>query len=169
MLSPKLERYFREYDQYHLHPTNRLTHKVAIPLIVFHIVAMLGWLRLPFAVVGLELTVAHLAYLAAIAWYASLNLKLALIMALLYGACLALAPLVPWPVVVGIAVVGWAVQLAGHAVWEKRSPAFLTNILQALIGPLYFCALLTGDWQAPVASTRAPAPASGSSRGDAPL
>lgn len=149
MLSPKLERYFREYDEYHRHPTNRLTHEFAIPLIVFHIVAMLGWVRLPLELGTFQLSLAHLAYLATIAWYTSLNLKLAVVMALFYGVCLALGPLVPWPWVVAIAVVGWAVQLAGHVVWEKRAPAFATNLVQALIGPLYFAALLTGDWRLP--------------------
>ena len=45
-----------------------------------------------------------------------------------------------------IAIAGWLTQLAGHVVWEKRSPAFLTNLFQALIGPLFFVATLTGDF-----------------------
>ncbi|MGZ3461157.1 MAG: Mpo1-like protein, partial [Archangium sp.] len=48
---------------------------------------------------------------------------------------------------VSIAVVGWLVQLAGHAVWEKKSPSFFTNLVHALVGPLFFAALLTGDYK----------------------
>ena len=48
---------------------------------------------------------------------------------------------------VALAVVGWAVQLAGHSVREKNRPAFLTNLLQALIGPLFFVAVLLGVWR----------------------
>jgi len=48
---------------------------------------------------------------------------------------------------VAIAIGAWAIQLAGHAVWEKRSPAFTRNLLQALVGPLYFVAILLGDWR----------------------
>jgi len=48
--------------------------------------------------------------------------------------------------VLAAALVGWTVQLAGHSVWEKNRPAFLKNMFQALIGPMFFVALLTGDW-----------------------
>jgi uncharacterized membrane protein YGL010W len=48
--------------------------------------------------------------------------------------------------VIAIAVGGWLIQLAGHAVWEKKSPSFLTNLAHALVGPIFFVALLTGDY-----------------------
>ena len=63
-------------------------------------------------------------------------------MALLMALCFPLAAVTPRPLVLAIALVGWAIQLAGHLVWEKRSPAFLANLLQALIGPLFFVAAL---------------------------
>lgn len=151
MLKPKLAAWFAEYADYHRHPTNRLTHKIAIPLIVFQVIAMLDWIRLDHG-----LTVAMILWLAAVAWYLSLNLKLGLIMGVLYAVCIPLGRITPWPVVVGIAVVAWIIQFAGHYVWEKRSPAFFTNILQTLIGPLFFVALLTGDWPEK-AATAAPA------------
>lgn len=151
MLKPKLHALFVEYDEAHRHPTNRLTHVIAIPLIVFHIIAMLSWIPLV-TVGGFTITVALVAYLGAIAWYLSLDVRLGLIMAVLFGALFPLAGLVPWQAVVAIAVVGWLVQLAGHVVWEKRSPAFLRNLLQALVGPLFFVAKLTGDWKEGAAS-----------------
>ena len=76
-------------------------------------------------------------------------------MAVLLALCFPLAAITPGPVVIALAVVGWVVQLAGHAVWEKNRPAFATNLLQALIGPLFFVAVLTGVWrpaQAPQAA-----------------
>lgn len=154
MLHPALERWFAEYYDCHRHPTNRLTHKIAIPLIVFHILAMLDWIDLPVVLGTLagapyHLSVAHLAFVAAIGWYATMSPKLAAIMAVLWSPLFVVAAYTPWPVVIGIAVFGWIVQLAGHAVWEKKSPAFLTNLLQALIGPLFFVAVLTGDWKMP--------------------
>jgi uncharacterized membrane protein YGL010W len=147
-MNPKLEAMFREYADYHRHPTNQLTHKVAIPLIVFHIIAMLNWVHILTIGGGtFVVTFAHLAFVAAIGWYLTLNVKLGVIMAVLFGLCFPLAALTPTSVVIAIAVVGWLVQLAGHVVWEKRSPAFLTNLLQALIGPFYFVAKITGDWK----------------------
>ncbi len=148
MLKPALVEHFQLYADYHRHPMNRLTHKVAIPVIVFHIIAMLDWVALATLPVGsgFTLTLGHVGFAGAIGWYLSLNVRLALIMAVAFGVCFPLAAVTPTWAVVALAAVGWLVQLAGHLVWEKRSPAFLTNLLQALIGPLFFVALLTGDW-----------------------
>ena len=152
MLKPTLAAYFESYADSHRHPTNRLTHKIAIPLIVFHANAMLDWVKfVEIGHTGIFLSLAVLMYLGSVAWYLTLNLKLGLLMALFFGICFPLG----WQfdhlehgrlMVVGIAVVGWLIQLAGHVVWEKKQPAFLTNMLQALIGPLFFAAMLTGDW-----------------------
>lgn len=146
-MSPKLRALFEEYEDVHRHPINRLTHKIAIPVIVFHIVAMLSWVPIV-DLGGFELNLAHLAYLGTVIWYLGMSVKLGLIMAVLFALCFPLAAITSWPVVVALAVVGWLVQLAGHAVWEKRSPAFMRNLVQALVGPLYFVAILLGDWQA---------------------
>lgn len=147
-LKPALVEQLRLYDESHRHPTNRLTHKVAIPLIVFHIIAMLSWIPLgsPF---GHALTLAHVAYVAAIVWYFALDARLGVLMALAYAVCFPIAAVTPKALVVAIAIVGWLVQLAGHLVWEKHQPAFFTNLLQALIGPLYFVAVLVGLWPSP--------------------
>ena len=145
-MSPALRTLFQDYAESHQHPTNRLTHKVAIPLIVFHIVAMLDWVQL-FAVGGVAVTLGMVGVVAALIWYLRMSVKLGLLMALCFALCFPLARVTPWPVVVAVAVVGWLVQLAGHAVWEKKSPAFLTNLLQALVGPIFFLAVLTGDWR----------------------
>jgi uncharacterized membrane protein YGL010W len=145
VLSPKLTRYFEEYTDYHRHPTNRLTHKIAIPLIVFHVIAMLTWVRLG-EVEGVTLTLGHVAWVLSALWYLSLDLRLGVVLTVLFALCFPLAATTPaWAVWV-IAVAGWTIQLAGHMVWEKRAPAFLTNLVQALIGPMFFVAVLMGLW-----------------------
>jgi uncharacterized membrane protein YGL010W len=160
-MNPKLQAWFREYDEYHRHPMNRATHKIAIPLIVFHIVAMCGWLPLiPASLMpagGASITLGHVVIVAATAFYLSVSALYAAIMLVFSAAALWLSLAmearlgtdVARAAVVGIAIFGWVVQLAGHAVWEKRSPAFMRNLVQALIGPIYFLALLFGHWQAP--------------------
>lgn len=140
-MNPTLVAHFEEYADYHRHPMNRLTHKIAIPLIVFHIVAMLDWVP----IFG-SLTLAHIVYAGTVAWYATLHRRLAGVMAVAYAVCFPLGWMTPKLVVVAIAVFAWVIQLAGHSIWEKRRPAFVTNLLQAFIGPLFFAALLTGDW-----------------------
>jgi uncharacterized membrane protein YGL010W len=146
VLAPRLERWFVDYAASHRHPTNQLTHKIAIPLIVFHIIAMGSWVTLV-DVGGVSITFAHVLYLGAMVFYATLDLRLMLVMALLFALCFPLAAVTPRAVVVAVAIVGWLTQLAGHSVWEKNRPAFLTNLLQALIGPLFFIAVLGGIWR----------------------
>lgn len=146
-LHPTLERWFLDYTAAHRHPTNRLTHKFAIPVIVFHIIAMLDWVKLPVEVAGLPLSLGHVAYLAAVGFYLRFHAVLGAAMAVLMALCFPLAAITPKPVVVGLAVVGWLVQLAGHVVWEKNQPAFLKNLLQALIGPMFFVAVVLGVWR----------------------
>lgn len=148
MLSPRLLALFDDYASSHQHPTNRLTHKLAIPLIVLHIVAMLDWVRLvdvAFLPRG-ALTLGQVAWLLSTLWYLRADLKLGLLVSVGTALCFPLGWLLPKWAVIAIAVVGWLVQLAGHAVWEKKSPSFLTNLVHALVGPLFFVALLTGDY-----------------------
>jgi uncharacterized membrane protein YGL010W len=147
MLNPRLLALFDDYASSHQHPTNRLTHKVAIPLIVLHIVAMLDWVRLAMpAVPGGALSLGHGAWVLATLWYLRADLKLGLIVSAAMALCFPLGALLPVWAVIAIAVGGWLIQLAGHAVWEKKSPSFLTNLVHALVGPMFFVALLTGDY-----------------------
>ncbi|MSP91107.1 MAG: DUF962 domain-containing protein [Myxococcales bacterium] len=155
-MNPKVDAWFREYDTYHRHPMNRATHKIAIPLIVFHVVAMCAWLPL-FDVGAHPVTLAHVAIVALTGFYLSVSVLYAVLMAVSTALCLIAALWLEAAVgvqtaraaVVGVAILAWVVQLAGHAVWEKRSPAFLRNLVQALVGPIYFFALLLGHWRAP--------------------
>lgn len=157
MLDAKLHALFQDYADGHRHPTNRLTHKIAIPLIAFHVVAMLDWVKLveiPGAS-GYMLSLGHLAFFGGVGWYLSMNVRLGLLMALFFVACFPIAAYTPVWAVVAIAIVAWGIQLAGHSIWEKNRPAFLKNMAHALIGPLFFMAILTGDWPPKPASARA--------------
>ena len=149
MLKPRTQALFDEYVSSHQHPTNRLTHKIAIPLIVLHIVAMLDWVRLVSvpALPGGWLTLALVAWALATVWYLRADPKTGLLVSAAMLLCIPLGRLLPVWSVIAIAGVGWLVQLAGHSVWEKKSPSFLTNLVHALVGPLFFVAVLTGDYK----------------------
>jgi uncharacterized membrane protein YGL010W len=159
-MKPRLEQLFREYAACHRHPMNRLTHKIAIPMIVFHIIAMQDWVKLPVTlpIVEVPLSLGHFSYLFFVGYYALMHVPLAAVMAVLLLFAFPLAALTPWWAVVALAVVGWVVQLAGHSVWEKNRPAFVKNLEQALIGPLYFVAVLlrvyTPTYSTPAGSAR---------------
>lgn len=142
-----LVRLLDDYASFHTHRMNRLTHEVAIPLIMFHIVAMLDWVALgSLSVFGHALTLAHVLLLGAGCWYFWMAPRLALLVVVPMALCIPLGRVTPPWVVITIAVVGWVIQFAGHVVWEKRSPAFLANAMQFLVGPIFFVALVTGAW-----------------------
>lgn len=148
-MSPALLQLFKEYEDSHRHPTNQLTHKIAIPVILFHIVAMLDWIHFGpvFAMAtangdGLRLSGGTLAILVAGVWYLRHDLRLGVIMTAFMFACLGLGWYTPRPVVVALAVVAWIIQFSGHYVWEKKQPSFFTNIIQSLVGPAYFASRL---------------------------
>ena len=42
-----------------------------------------------------------------------------------------------WPIPLGLFLLGWIFQFVGHSVYEHKSPAFLTNFLHLLVGPLW--------------------------------
>jgi uncharacterized membrane protein YGL010W len=98
---------------------------------------------------GGVLTLGLVAWALAAVWYVRSDVKLGLMVSAAMALCFPLGRVLSevsvW-LVVGIAVSGWLIQLAGHAVWEKKSPSFLTNLVHALVGPLFFVALLTGDY-----------------------
>ena len=96
-------------------------------------------LDLPPASIGSRILSGFLDYL--IVWVATFTLVSAGT-----ALCFPIGRLLPVWAVIAIAVSGWLIQLAGHAVWEKKSPSFLTNLVHALVGPLFFVALLTGDY-----------------------
>jgi uncharacterized membrane protein YGL010W len=150
-MNPALVRLFDEYADAHRHPVNRLTHKIAIPLIVFHVVAMLHWVAL-FRIPGdggAQVTLGHVVAVLAGAWYLRMSVKLGLVMIAFIALCFPVAERVSAPAVVALAVAAWVIQLAGHAIWEKRSPAFLRNLMQALVGPAFFAAILLKMYPGP--------------------
>jgi uncharacterized membrane protein YGL010W len=145
-MNARTHRWFEEYAAAHRHPMNRLTHKVAIPVIVFHILAMLDWFTLVDDGSHGRISVGHVGWgVASLFWILHLP-RSGLLLAGVTAPMIVLAPYTPRWSVVALAVFGWVVQLAGHRVWEKNQPAFLRNLLQALIGPLFFVAVLVGEW-----------------------
>lgn len=159
MLKPQVLALFDDYASSHQHPVNRLTHKVAIPLIVLHALAMLDWVRLV-AVPGIPggaLTLGHVAWLLGSLWYLRADVKLGVILTVATFLCFPLGRLLSTGALIAIAVVAWTVQFAGHAVWEKKQPSFFTNLVHALVGPMFFVALLTGDYALKPASASEPA------------
>ena len=130
-------RLFEEYGAYHRDRRNVICHEIGIPLIVLGIVALLRLVALsgPNPILNL----AALAVIATSAYYLSLGREVRAAALIAVAGMIVLyliAAYVSWPFAIGAFVVGWIFQFVGHA-FEGKSPAFLTNLLHLLVGPLW--------------------------------
>jgi uncharacterized membrane protein YGL010W len=130
-------RLFEEYGAYHRDRRNLICHEIGIPLIVLGIVALL---RLPtISGPNVNLNLAEFAVLATSVYYLTLGREVRVAAVIAIAGMIALyfvAAYLSWPFAIGAFAVGWVFQFIGHA-YEGKAPAFLTNLLHLLVGPLW--------------------------------
>jgi uncharacterized membrane protein YGL010W len=135
--------WFGSYAADHQNPTNRAIHWVCVPVIMWCVIAALWtvpvipqWMKPGFW--------AAVAMFFAFLFYYRLSRKLGFAMVLVFvisGAIAwalfgALGPRNLLILAAVLFVLAWIGQFIGHAI-EGRRPAFLTNIVQLLIGPAW--------------------------------
>ena len=126
---------FDDYGAYHRDRRNLICHEIGIPLIVLGIIALLRLVALP----GWNLNLAEPVLAATAVYYLTLGsaVRTSAFVAIVGMIALYLiAAYVTWPFAIGAFVVGWIFQFVGHA-YEGKAPAFLTNLLHLLVGPLW--------------------------------
>lgn len=145
-----MNEYFRRqleiYAGYHRDERNCLTHMFGIPIIFFAVTLPLSLWQVN--LFGLQTNAATVLVIpAVIAWLLldfAIGLAIAGIVALLvWAAALVVShvtPTVVWLVAAGLFIVGWALQIVGHARFEHRKPALLDNPMHMLIGPMFIVA-----------------------------
>lgn len=139
-----IHQWFGSYAADHQNPANRAIHWVCVPVIMWAVIAAL-WTIPPLAPNWFRPGMwAVLAMFAAFLFYRSLSRRLAYAMAIAFiaGGAIAwalLGALGPRKLLILAAVLfvlAWIGQFIGHAI-EGRRPAFLTNVVQLLIGPAW--------------------------------
>lgn len=143
-----VERYFAHYSANHRDPTNQSIHVIAVPAILWSVVALLwcipvggSWLR--------SGTWAALAMFGAWMFYNRLSraLGLGMLAILFFFGCLCrlletrLGSGGLLIVAASVFAFAWIAQFAGHHI-EGRRPSFLTDLVYLLIGPLWVLAKL---------------------------
>ncbi|MGI2257786.1 DUF962 domain-containing protein [Shewanella sp. GXUN23E] len=130
------------YKSVHLNPANIKTHFVGIPLIIWSLFLLLGMVR--FDTPGGQVSLAMVFTLIVLVYYLWLHARLAIgmvvfILPVLYTSeAMVASPHALW-IAVSVFVVGWIFQLIGHQ-YEKAKPAFVDDLNQLLIGPLFLMA-----------------------------
>lgn len=132
------------YAAYHRDRRNIALHLIGIPLIFASAEILLS--RPVLAIGRLALTPAALLSFAVGLYYVLLDRRLGAAMAVVLtagtwlGAAVAACPTPLWlGAGIGLFVIGWIIQLVGHA-YEGRKPAFLDDMIGLLIGPLFIVA-----------------------------
>jgi len=128
----KVDLLLADYASYHRTRGNKVCHFIGIPLIMFGILALLRVWTLSF------FTGAEALILLSFVYYLTLDLRLAISMLLVTIVLDFIARVVGTvPVGIGAFIVGWIFQTIGHAVFEKKSPAFLRNLIHLMVGPIF--------------------------------
>lgn len=136
------------YASYHQNKTTRYAHRLGVPLLVFSLMIFLGYVHI--IIPGVIATnLAALATLLMVIYYFRLSWQLTLALMPILVFLLWLASwfnangpdkINLWVFLITF-VLGAAFQLYGHYV-EGKKPAFMDNLSQALIAPLYLTAEL---------------------------
>ena len=126
---------FADYAAYHRTPGNKWFHRAGIPLIMLTLLGMLA--RVGASAGGIRVDLAMLLIAVAEVVYLMLDWRLGLVMLVVSVGFYFLGAWMPLWLNVALFVLGWIFQFLGHSVYEKKSPAFLTNALHLLVGPLW--------------------------------
>jgi uncharacterized membrane protein YGL010W len=93
---------------------------------------------------GMALVVPALIVWLALDFAIGLAISVAVVLLLLAATVIATQVSGPavWFIAAGLFIAGWALQIIGHASFERRKPALLDNPMHMLIGPMFIMAKL---------------------------
>jgi uncharacterized membrane protein YGL010W len=141
----RVDQWLSDYGESHQNPTNKRVHWICVPVIVWCVIALL-WSVQIVADRHAYLNLGVLAVAAALVYYASLSLPLALgALVLLFAMLMSVAAVAEfgigtlWRVAAILFVLAWVGQFIGHRI-EGRRPSFLQDLKFLLIGPLWLLA-----------------------------
>jgi uncharacterized membrane protein YGL010W len=150
-MSPRrIDRLLEEYGESHQNGVNKAIHWIAVPVIVWTVVALLWSIPFPTetSLGGIPLNWAVLMLILAQIYWFRLSLPLGLGLLLYNGLMIyltlrigALSPWPLWQLAVGVFVIAWILQFIGHAV-EGRRPSFFQDVQFLLIGPAWLLAFV---------------------------
>jgi uncharacterized membrane protein YGL010W len=139
-------RQFAVYAEYHRDQRNCATHVVGTPLLFFAAVLPFSLVSVP--VFGLHTTAASLLVIPALVVWMVLDLAIGVVILCAAIPLLITAAMISarvgttwvWTMIAALIVIGWALQIVGHSLFERRRPALLDNPIHMLISPMFIVA-----------------------------
>jgi uncharacterized membrane protein YGL010W len=147
-----MKQFFRReltiYAEAHADRINGVTHIIGNPMIFIGVVLPLC--LVPMKVFGVQTSLAPLLVIPALlmwmAWDFALGLGIAIAAVPLLWIAGAISEKIPvgwvWIIAVILFVLGWALQIVGHQIFEKKQPTAINNPVQSLIAPMHMIAKL---------------------------
>ena len=141
-----IDRWFQNYSGDHRNETNQLIHVIAVPAILWSVVALL-WCIPIFGTLFKSGIWAALAMFGAWMFYNRLSRPLGygMLVAFFTFGCLCRLleqrfglQVLLW-LAIGVFVVAWIAQFVGHKI-EGKKPSFFTDLVYLLIGPIWVLA-----------------------------
>lgn len=127
LLSPRLKAYFKDYASHHTTKGNKVTHYIGITLIAIGLLGLLGQCVIGTGLTGseyLRLDGGTTLLILGLFWYLYLDWKIAGPFVLAMTGLYFLGRSIPTSANIVLFILGWILQGIGHAVYEKKSPAF---------------------------------------------
>jgi uncharacterized membrane protein YGL010W len=143
-----LRRQLTDYVEYHRDPVNCALHVVGI--VILFLGAILPLSLWPVTLFGVQLNMGILLAAPVLIYWILLDVAIGLAIAasaallLFTGATIAshASVTVVWTITVVLIVIGVAMQIIGHQVFERRQPALMDNPTHLLLGPVFVMAKL---------------------------
>lgn len=145
-----IDHWFAHYSGDHRNATNQRIHVIAVPLILWSVIALLWCIPVPGTLFRAGLWAALVMFAAWMFYYrASRPLGFGMLAVLVAMAWLtrrlhdALGTPGLFKLALGVFVVAWIAQFIGHSkLYEGKKPSFLTDLKYLLIGPAWVLAKL---------------------------
>ena len=133
------------YSLHHRNIWNKLLHFIGIPSLMFSILLPMSWVRIP--IYSLEISLAVVFVCSVLLYYFLLDASLSVGAVVLYSLLVFDAEYIAtrWSLENALTLLvitfisGGVVQIIGHAIEGKR-PAFVGNLLQVFIAPIFLVA-----------------------------
>jgi uncharacterized membrane protein YGL010W len=147
-MSAFLRRQLTDYVEYHRDPMNCALHVVGI--VILFLGAVLPLSLLPVTVFGLQVNLGILLAIPVLIYWILLDIPIGLAIAgfaalLLFTAATIASHAsvtVVWAISLVLILIGVALQIIGHQVFERRQPALMDNPTHLLLGPVFVTAKL---------------------------
>jgi uncharacterized membrane protein YGL010W len=146
----KIESLLDEYGESHQNLFNKIIHWIAVPTIVWSVVALLWSIPFPFetGIQSIPVNWATIALVLAQIYWFRLSIRLGVGLLLYNVLMVQLTVLVPgvttlalWKLALIVFVGAWILQFIGHAI-EGKKPSFFKDIQFLLIGPAWLMAFI---------------------------